>query len=436
MRAASTSLRSRALAHARRGVLTARADTLARAGRNALDGLRFELNRAQDKMKPFYKEKKPVPPELTAEKVACDEKIASMATEEAALIEKRDKTLGMIGNLVHDSVFVSNNEDDNPVVRTHGEFASEDWMLPHIDLVQASTHGRHAQRAQKRRAREHADALATCRTRCAEAHRRCARGRAAPRADGGDGRHRQGRRRCGQPRLLPHRRGRAAQPGPRAVRRAIFAVQGLHAHADALLHEPGVRDRRVARRVPRDTARSRSALARSRARAADGRPAAPCPRLQSIMGKVAQLAQFDEELYKVSGEGDDKYLIATSEQPICAYHLNEWLEPKHVPRRLAGVSTCFRKEAGSHGRDQLGIFRVHQFEKIEQFVVTSPDADDSWSEHERMLANSEDFYKSLGGAARKTRVGQPAAGCRAAARAHVGARRAERECAQASLTAW
>lgn len=83
------------------------------------------------------------------------------------------------------------------------------------------------------------------------------------------------------------------------------------------------------------------------------------------MGKVAQLAQFDEELYKVSGDGD-KYLIATSEQPICAFHLNDWLDPKQVPRRLAGYSTCFRKEAGSHGRDQLGIFRVHQFEKIEQ----------------------------------------------------------------------
>lgn len=94
------------------------------------------------------------------------------------------------------------------------------------------------------------------------------------------------------------------------------------------------------------------------------------PTAQSVMGKVAQLAQFDEELYKVSGDGD-KYLIATSEQPICAFYLNEWLEPKTLPRRFAGYSTCFRKEAGSHGRDQLGIFRVHQFEKIEQ-VRTMP----------------------------------------------------------------
>ncbi|KAJ1626931.1 hypothetical protein T492DRAFT_596355, partial [Pavlovales sp. CCMP2436] len=99
---------------------------------------------------------------------------------------------------------------------------------------------------------------------------------------------------------------------------------------------------------------------------------------------------------QVTGEGDDKYLIATSEQPICAYHLNEWLTPKDVPRHLAGVSTCFRKEAGSHGRDQLGIFRVHQFEKIEQFVVTSPEGRISWEEHERMIGNSEEFYRSLG----------------------------------------
>lgn len=59
-------------------------------------------------------------------------------------------------------------------------------------------------------------------------------------------------------------------------------------------------------------------------------------------------------------------MIATSEQPICAFHKDEWLDAKQLPIKYAGYSTCFRKEAGSHGRDQLGIFRVHQFEKIEQ----------------------------------------------------------------------
>jgi seryl-tRNA synthetase len=114
------------------------------------------------------------------------------------------------------------------------------------------------------------------------------------------------------------------------------------------------------------------------------------------MAECAQLADFDEQLYKVSGEGDDKYLIATSEQTCCSYLRKRWIQPKELPMRFAGYSTCFRKEAGSHGRDTLGIFRVHQFEKVEQFVAVSPDGDDSWREMDRLLQNSEDFYQSLG----------------------------------------
>ncbi len=114
------------------------------------------------------------------------------------------------------------------------------------------------------------------------------------------------------------------------------------------------------------------------------------------MAECAQLADFDEQLYKVSGEGDDKYLIATSEQTCCSYLRKRWIQPKELPMRFAGYSTCFRKEAGSHGRDTLGIFRVHQFEKVEQFVAVSPDGEDSWEEMERLLANSEAFYQSLG----------------------------------------
>ncbi|XP_008809578.2 serine--tRNA ligase-like [Phoenix dactylifera] len=116
---------------------------------------------------------------------------------------------------------------------------------------------------------------------------------------------------------------------------------------------------------------------------------------KDIMAKCAQLAQFDEELYKVTGEGDDKYLIATAEQPLCAYHLNDRIYPSELPIQYAGYSTCFRKEAGSHGRDTLGIFRVHQFEKVEQFCITSPNDSDSWEMHEEMIKNSEDFYKEL-----------------------------------------
>eukprot|EP00897_Mesotaenium_endlicherianum_P008380 jgi/Mesen1/7570/ME000392S06831 len=117
---------------------------------------------------------------------------------------------------------------------------------------------------------------------------------------------------------------------------------------------------------------------------------------KEVMAECAQLAQFDEELYKVTGEGDDKYLIATSEQPLCTFHRGDWMDPKELPIRYAGYSTCFRKEAGSHGRDTLGIFRVHQFEKVEQFCITGPDGTLSWEMHEEMLKNSEDYYKELG----------------------------------------
>ncbi|KAH8683096.1 hypothetical protein BGZ60DRAFT_467454 [Tricladium varicosporioides] len=111
---------------------------------------------------------------------------------------------------------------------------------------------------------------------------------------------------------------------------------------------------------------------------------------------TAQLEQFDEELYKVlDGEEEkDKYLIATSEQPISAFHADEWLQPKDLPIKYAGFSSCYRREAGSHGRDAWGIFRVHQFEKVEQFVLTDPEK--SWEAFDDMIHISEEFYKSLG----------------------------------------
>jgi len=114
------------------------------------------------------------------------------------------------------------------------------------------------------------------------------------------------------------------------------------------------------------------------------------------MKKVAQLSQFDEELYTVTGEGEDKYLIATSEQPIAAFHLDKRFNDEELPLKYCGLSTCFRKEAGAHGKDTLGIFRVHQFEKIEQFVVTSPKDNKSWEMFDHMIGNSEAFYQSLG----------------------------------------
>jgi len=115
---------------------------------------------------------------------------------------------------------------------------------------------------------------------------------------------------------------------------------------------------------------------------------------QSIMSKVAALAEFDESLYKVSGGAEeDNYLIATSEQPCCAIHMSSSINPKSLPIKYVGYSTCFRKEAGSHGKDVWGIFRVHQFEKVEQFVLCAPDK--SWEMHDEMIQVSEEFYQSL-----------------------------------------
>ncbi len=100
---------------------------------------------------------------------------------------------------------------------------------------------------------------------------------------------------------------------------------------------------------------------------------------------------FEEVIYKI--EGEDLYLIGTSEHAVASMHSDEIIDGKKLPLRYAGVSTCFRKEAGAHGRDQKGIFRVHQFEKVEQFVFTRPE--DSWHEHERMLTIAEEFYQKI-----------------------------------------
>ncbi|CAG0896011.1 unnamed protein product [Darwinula stevensoni] len=128
---------------------------------------------------------------------------------------------------------------------------------------------------------------------------------------------------------------------------------------------------------------------------------------KEVMQEVAQLSQFDEELYKVTGkssekgEGDaivgseEKYLIATSEQPIAAFHRDEWIPEAALPIRYAGISTCFRQEVGSHGRDTRGIFRVHQFEKVEQFCLTSPHDGLSWKMMDEMLGNAEEFCQAL-----------------------------------------
>ena len=111
---------------------------------------------------------------------------------------------------------------------------------------------------------------------------------------------------------------------------------------------------------------------------------------QSMEGAVIA-NDFEEVIYKVQDE--DLFLIGTSEHAIASMYYDEILEGSKIPLRYASISPCFRKEAGAHGKDQKGIFRVHQFEKIEQFIFCRPE--ESWEEQEKMMQNTEEFYQKL-----------------------------------------
>jgi len=111
---------------------------------------------------------------------------------------------------------------------------------------------------------------------------------------------------------------------------------------------------------------------------------------KSMEGAVI-LDDFEDVIYKV--EDQDLYLIGTSEHAMVSMYSDEILDGNSLPARYAAISPCFRKEAGAHGKDQKGIFRVHQFEKIEQFVFSKPE--DSWKEHENMIAITEEFFQKL-----------------------------------------
>ncbi|RPA93608.1 serine-tRNA ligase [Choiromyces venosus 120613-1] len=218
--------------------------------------------------------------------------------------------LGTIGNLVHDSVPVSNNEDNNELIRT--------WTPVGVEV-------------EKRDCLSHHDVLS--------------------RLDGYEAER--------GVKVVGHRGYFLKQWG-------VFLNQALINYGLEFLSAKGY--------TPLQT---------------------PQFMLKDMMAKTAQLEQFDEELYKVvdGEEKNDKYLIATSEQPISALHADEWLQQKDLPIRYAGFSSCYRREAGAHGKDAWGIFRVHQFEKIEQFVITDPEK--SWEVFDEMINYSEEFYKSL-----------------------------------------
>ncbi|ESO92618.1 hypothetical protein LOTGIDRAFT_190601 [Lottia gigantea] len=228
----------------------------------------------------------------------------------------RNETMREIGNMLHESVIVSNNEDENGIEKTFGDIESRK-KYSHVDLVVM------------------VDGVDT--------ERGCV-------AAGGRG---------------------YFLKGP-----LVFLEQALINHALTSLYNNGYE--------PLYT---------------------PFFMRKEVMQEVAQLSQFDEELYKVLGKGsenkddgsiDEKYLIATSEQPIAAFHRDEWIPTESLPLKYAGYSTCFRQEVGSHGRDTRGIFRVHQFEKVEQFCITSPHDNISWEMFDHMIENAEEFVKSLG----------------------------------------
>ncbi|KAL7272499.1 Cytosolic seryl-tRNA synthetase [Rhizina undulata] len=233
---------------------------------------------------------------------------------EVVAVEKEkvlNAKLGTIGNLVHESVPVSNNEDDNELIRTwtpEGVTVEKRDCLSHHDVL-SRLDGYEAERGVK---------------------------------------------------VVGHRGYFLKQWG-------VFLNQALINYGLEFLSSKGY--------TPLQT---------------------PQFMLKDMMAKTAQLEQFDEELYKVvdGDEKNDKYLIATSEQPISALHADEWLVAKDLPIKYAGFSSCYRREAGAHGKDAWGIFRVHQFEKVEQFVITEPEK--SWEAFDTMINFSEEFYKSLG----------------------------------------
>uniref|UniRef100_A0A6M2DMF9 serine--tRNA ligase n=1 Tax=Xenopsylla cheopis TaxID=163159 RepID=A0A6M2DMF9_XENCH len=240
-----------------------------------------------------------------------DEAVVKNEEDLADAMKKRNSALREVGNHLHDSVPISNDEDENKVERTWGD-CTKKTKYSHVDLI-CMIDGMDGERGAS--------------------------------VSGGRGYY---------------------LTGP-----AVFLEHALIQHALHMLWNKGYK--------PLYT---------------------PFFMRKEIMQEVAQLSQFDEELYKVVGKGaekddSEKYLIATSEQPIAAFHRDEWINESALPIKYAGVSTCFRQEVGSHGRDTRGIFRVHQFEKIEQFVLTSPHDNKSWEMMDEMIDNAEKFCQSL-----------------------------------------
>lgn len=263
--------------------------------------------------------------ELTQKSTEIKSRMPLLEEKAQDLLNKRNSILHRVGNIVHDSVVVSNTEDDNLILRV--------WGAVDPSKVCDGSPGRFA----------HHELLAKI---------------------GG----------------VDYKRG-AEVAGHRA-----FYLKGFGAMLNSALLQYGqsfLRKKGYTNVQP------------------------PFFMKREWMEKTAELKDFHESLYRIpdlptdastdknntKSDREDLFLIATSEQPLCALHAEEVIEPKDLPIKYAGVSTCFRKEAGSHGKDMRGIFRVHQFEKVEQLILCHPD--DSWKLHEEMIQISEEFYQSL-----------------------------------------
>ncbi|MFX1514972.1 MAG: serine--tRNA ligase [Promethearchaeota archaeon] len=112
---------------------------------------------------------------------------------------------------------------------------------------------------------------------------------------------------------------------------------------------------------------------------------------RKAMEGASELGDFEDALYNDPKE--DVFFIATSEQPLAAFHMDELLDEDTLPRKYCGISQCYRREAGSHGKDTKGIFRVHHFHKVEQFVFTHPEKSEEM--HNEMINNAEVLFQRL-----------------------------------------
>jgi len=294
-------------------------DAHLRETKHSWETKKAEVGKVQKEIAQHAKEKKPFD-DLKEKKNVLEKEVAELQPQMAKLEAQLNEKLNHIGNIVHASVPVSSNEDENAVVAKWGEFVpkKDQGFLPHYDVL--------------------------------------------AKIDGYD-----------------------SERGTKVAGNRGYFLKGIGFRLNQALINYGVDFLLKKGYTPIQT---------------------PFFMNKDAMAATAQLSDFDEQLYKVVStsrvkqdgvekvvEEEEKYLIATSEQPISALHMNEYIDEDELPIRYTGYSTCFRKEAGSM-RDARGIFRVHQFEKIEQFCITHPDK--SWEMHEEMLHLSEEFYQSLG----------------------------------------